>query len=354
MNAVEGESSIVPKLRPSPIPSRIVRSAGAVVWRPRKGVSLPAVGEVVDPEQIEVLVVHRPRYDDWSWPKGKAELNEPLIVAGAREVEEETGVVVSMGAPLTTQRYRLGSGHTKEVHYWVGTAVSHPAVERGRVPVAPASAKEIDCARWMSVERAHGVLTRRGDRRLLDEVVARAQAGDLVTLTVALVRHGSAIARSQWSQVEATRPLSRTGGRQAVVAADVLSAVGVERLLTSPWVRCERTLEVYSALTGLPVVTAEDLTEDVLEREPKAASRVVKQILRRPAAPIAVCSHRPVLPLLFKPLLKISSNQMRRQFPQEDPYLRPGQVLVAHVAYGGGQARVFALQTHQPFTSSMS
>lgn len=350
----EGESCTVPKLRPSPIPSRIVRSAGAVVWRPRKGNPMPAVGEAIAPQDMEVLVVHRPRYDDWSWPKGKAEVNEPLIVAGVREVEEETGVLVAMGAPLTTQRYRLGSGHTKEVHYWVGTVVSHPAVQRGRAPVVPASQKEIDNASWVSVERAHELLTRRGDRRLLDEVTARALSGDLRTVTLALVRHGSSVSRSQWPEDEGSRPLARAGGRQAVVAAQVLSALGVERVLSSSWARCRRTLEVYSSLTGLPLVETHDLTEDAVAAEPKVASRVVKQVLRRPGAPIAVCSHRPVFPALLKPLLKASSNQMRRQFPAEDPYLRPGQILVAHLAYGEGDPRVFALQAHQPFFSSMS
>lgn len=344
----------MPKLRPSPIPSRIVRSAGAVVWRPRKGSVMPAVGEAISPRDIEVLVVHRPRYDDWSWPKGKAEINEPLIVAGVREVEEETGVLVAMGAPLTTQRYRLGSGHTKEVHYWVGTEVTHPAVQRGRSPVVPATIKEIDNASWVSVERAHELLTRRGDRRLLDEVTARALAGDLCTVTVALVRHGSAVSRRHWPEGESTRPLARGGGRQAVIVAGVLSALGVERVLSSSWARCQRTLAVYSALTGLPLVDTPDLTEDAAAADPKVASRVIKQILRRPGGPIAVCSHRPVLPSLFKPLVKVSSNQMRRQFPTEDPYLRPGQVLVAHVAYGEGEARVVALQAHQPFFSSMS
>ena len=91
------------------------------MWRfvdpERRGVP----GQVIVPEDIEVLMVHRPRYKDWSWPKGKTEANEPIICAAIREVEEETSASVILGAPLTTQRYRLGSGQTKEVRYWVGT-----------------------------------------------------------------------------------------------------------------------------------------------------------------------------------------------------------------------------------------
>ncbi|MDO5722449.1 MAG: NUDIX domain-containing protein [Actinomycetaceae bacterium] len=338
----------MPKLRPSPIPSRIVRSAGAVVWRPRKKAPKPAPGQCVDARDIEVLMVHRPRYDDWSWPKGKAELNEPLLVAGAREVEEETGVVVAMGAPLTTQRYRLGSGHTKEVHYWVGTVVDSGAVARGRAPVVPAPSKEIDKVRWVPALDARDMLTRRGDRRLLDELLSHATNGDLCTVTVALVRHGSAVSRSSWEGGEATRPLTRSGGRQSLVLADVLSALGVQRLLTSPWARCERTFIPYSAVTGLRLVRAEELTEAALEADSKSAQKVMKKLLRHPGGPIAVCSHRPVLPGLVKPLLKASSNQVRRDFPSDDPLLHPGQVLAAHVSFSGGEARVVAVQTHQP------
>ena len=122
-----------------------MRSAGALVWRFADPGRVDVVGEAVDPADIEVLMVHRPRYRDWSWPKGKAEPGEPIVVAAVREVEEETGIAVILGVPLATQRYRLGSGHTKEVHYWVGAPVPAGSVaERLRAPVVPAPRGEID------------------------------------------------------------------------------------------------------------------------------------------------------------------------------------------------------------------
>ena len=176
---------------PAPRPQRLVRSAGALVWRFTDPARVAVPGEPIDPSDIEVLMVHRPRYHDWSWPKGKTENGESLVAAAVREVEEETGQIVTLGVPLTTQRYRLGGGQTKEVHYWVGTPVpTGHASERLRAPVARAPRTEIDQTAWTSPERAADMLTRRGDRRLLADIVARAREGRLVTTTLLVLHPG--------------------------------------------------------------------------------------------------------------------------------------------------------------------
>lgn len=178
---------------PAPRPQRLVRSAGALVWRFTDPARVARPGEPIDPADIEVLMVHRPRYHDWSWPKGKAENGEPLLAAAVREVEEETGQIITLGAPLTTQRYRLGGGQTKEVHYWVGTPLpADAAAARLRAPAARAPRTEIDQTRWASPEAASDMLTRRGDRRLLADLVARASEGRLVTSTILILRPGPA------------------------------------------------------------------------------------------------------------------------------------------------------------------
>ena len=178
---------------PAPRPQRLVRSAGALVWRFADPTRVAVPGEPIDPADIEVLMVHRPRYHDWSWPKGKAENGEPLVAAAVREVEEETGQVITLGVPLTTQRYRLGGGQTKEVHYWVGTPLpaDDPAT-RLRAPVARAPRTEIDQTTWATPEAAADMLTRRGDRRLLADLVARTREGRLVTSTIIVLRPGAA------------------------------------------------------------------------------------------------------------------------------------------------------------------
>ena len=179
---------------PAPRPQRLVRSAGALVWRFTDPARVAVPGEPIDPADIEVLMVHRPRYHDWSWPKGKTENGESLVAAAVREVEEETGQIITLGAPLTTQRYRLGGGQTKEVHYWVGTPVpAGHASERLRAPVARAPRTEIDQTAWTSPERAADMLTRRGDRRLLADIVARAREGRLVTTMLLVLRPGQGL-----------------------------------------------------------------------------------------------------------------------------------------------------------------
>src|SRR5690625_3176103 len=94
---------------------REVLAAGAVVWR--------VVGR-----RLEVLLIHRPRYDDWSWPKGKLDSkDEPLPLCAVREVQEETGVPVLLGAKLPTVRYKLPGGAKKEI----GRASCRERVEIG-------------------------------------------------------------------------------------------------------------------------------------------------------------------------------------------------------------------------------
>ncbi|MCI1641504.1 MAG: NUDIX domain-containing protein [Actinomyces sp.] len=344
------------KSSPSPVPSRLVRAGGAVTWRLRSGArALP--GQSLDPADLEVLLVHRPRYGDWSWPKGKAELNEPLPVTAVREVEEETGQVVALGAPLTTQRYRLGSGQTKEVHYWVGTPLEEGAALRTRRPVEGASHREIDARRWVSPSRARALLTRRGDRRLLTEVVARAESGTLITSVVALLRHAKAVSRSSWEGDEAERPLTRLGVQQAIDLIDMLSAFGVEQIVSSPWLRCASTVGPYATAAGLAVDARPELTEDAAASDPLPASRVMEQLASGAPAPVVVCAHRPTLPVLMEPLAACAPTRVQADLPRESPWLSTAEMLVAHVARAsrvaasaGDGAVVTAVERHATYT----
>ena len=307
---------------PAPRPQRLVRSAGALVWRFTDPARVAVPGEPIDPSDIEVLMVHRPRYHDWSWPKGKTENGESLVSAAVREVEEETGQIVTLGAPLTTQRYRLGGGQTKEVHYWVGTPVpTGHASERLRAPVARAPRTEIDQTAWTSPERAADMLTRRGDRRLLADIVARAREGRLVTTTLlvlhpgqgepphldeagdahasassgssvssggsavpgaaaapaqprpaptpamvasAAARRAAQVEKASAKKAEAARepvdpPLSRFGVRQAFDLIDLLSSFGVARAFASPAARARQSLTPWASMGGGSVTLVDSL-----------------------------------------------------------------------------------------------
>jgi 8-oxo-dGTP diphosphatase len=128
----------------------VVRAAGGIVLR--RGDS-----------GWQVLLVHRPRYDDWSLPKGKADPGEPAEQTALREVEEETGLRCNLGAPAGSTRYRDSKGRDKVVHYWL----MEPGSEADAADGAFEPNDEVDEVRWCSIAEATNQLTYAHDRRLL-------------------------------------------------------------------------------------------------------------------------------------------------------------------------------------------
>lgn len=320
--------------RPKPPGMKIVQAAGAVIWRLAEdaqtyaGTSIPKTAD-----DIDVMIVHRPKYNDWSWPKGKREIGEPLIACATREVEEETGLAVRLQTPLTTQRYRLGSRVTKAVYYWVGCLDIGQVAVRGRAPVTPASKREIDEIRWVSPHAALDLLTRRGDRRLLEEVMMKIDSGTLVTTPFIVMRHGKAISRKKWTEGEASRPLSREGVHEIRNCGEIFSAYGVEHLQTSPWRRCLSTAGAYAAVVGADVDIINEATEAAFEDDPNALSEHIRRQLRKVVRePVAFIAHRPTLPAIFDQIMKLTSPLVASKIPNKDPYLVTGEMLVAHVA----------------------
>src|SRR5690625_7203225 len=115
--------------------AQVVHAAGAVVWRVRR-------------ERLEVLLIQRPSYDDWSWPKGKPRKREPLPACAIREVNEETGVEVVLGAPLPKVKYRLANGKRKINSYWAAQPAASEEPVAARAEVEPAPPSEVDEAGW--------------------------------------------------------------------------------------------------------------------------------------------------------------------------------------------------------------
>ena len=204
-----------------------------------------------------VLLVHRPKYDDWSFPKGKLDRGEHATAAAVREVEEETGVRVRLGVPLRSQRYPIRVG-TKLVHYWVGRAVGDGDVG-GYEPNA-----EIDEVAWFPIDKARRRLTYEFDIDTLDEALAHAQK----TRTLVILRHSQARSRKAWRADDRERPLLATGKHQAERLVPVLSAYDVRRLVSSSSTRCVQTLEPYAAATGRKLRTDDQLSEE--DASPKA------------------------------------------------------------------------------------
>src|SRR3954452_1915291 len=104
-----------------------------------------SAGAVVSRKGPDVLLVHRPKYDDWSFPKGKLDPGEHVTTAAVREVAEETGLDVRLGPPLRDQEYAVAPGW-KKVHYWVARTVDADDVS-GYRPNA-----EVDAVEWVPLD----------------------------------------------------------------------------------------------------------------------------------------------------------------------------------------------------------
>ena len=219
----------------------LVTAAGAVVLRRASGRS-------------QVLLVHRPKYDDWSFPKGKVDPHEPVRTAAVREVLEETGVHIRLGPPLADQSYLFGPSRdrTKVVHYWVGRARGEDDV-RTYAPNA-----EIDEVRWVDVEAARALLTYPRDRVTLTEALPFARK----TQPLVVVRHAQARNRETWKGNDRERTLTKYGERQSDRLPPVLEAYGIERLVSSSSRRCWTTLVPYGVAADLKIEVTDDLSEE--------------------------------------------------------------------------------------------
>lgn len=373
-----------------------VLAAGALVWRLKN-------------DKLQVLVVHRPRYDDWSFPKGKAEPGESMVLTAIREVAEETGRQIVLGRYLGKARRRLVSGRKKRTLYWAAQVLPEAGPGEGlRAAVKPASKREIDKVRWWKVEKAARKLTHADDKRLLARLVDWYESGQLQVHSLVLVRHAKAVSRATWGygiNSEITRPLVMGRGQaQARDVAALLSAYGVGELVSSPWKRCVDTLAPYAHGCGLDLRSDEAFTEvsalmapelmqasfrDLLERgsaltglpgrgpagpqgrasapegrlEPEAVGPqgrepglalagqagpgaagppepgvagppepvCTPQDPPEPSYPLALCVHRPCLPLLFETLREYMGPELATKLPDSDPWLRPGQAVVVHL-----------------------
>ena len=307
-----------------------VLAAGALVWRLKN-------------DKLQVLVVHRPRYDDWSFPKGKAEPGESMVLTAIREVAEETGRQIVLGRYLGKARRRLVSGRKKRTLYWAAQVLPEAGPGEGlRAAVKPASKREIDKVRWWKVKKAARKLTHADDKRLLARLVDWYESGQLQVHSLVLVRHAKAVSRATWGygiNSEITRPLVMGRGQaQARDVAALLSAYGVGELVSSPWRRCVDTLAPYAHGCGLDLHSDEAFTEVSALTAPELMQASFRDLLERgsggepePSYPLALCVHRPCLPLLFETLREYMGPELATKLPDSDPWLRPGQAVVVHL-----------------------
>ena len=261
-----------------PVAPRVVAAAGGAVWRPAPDGA------------TEVALVHRPRYDDWSLPKGKLHAGEHGLTAAVREIGEETGLSVVAGRRSLQVRYPVVEG-TKRVDYWVMRAVGGEFEPND----------EVDELRWLPVAAAAGLCSHEQDRDVLADLV-RTDVPLMPTLV--LVRHGRAGNRSDWDGPDDLRPLDARGRAQAQRLALVLPAFGPRDLLSAPPVRCRQTVEPLAEHLGLDVRAAPELGEDGFERDPEAGFAAVERMLAPRDQPgvTVVCSQGGAIPSVLRAL----------------------------------------------------
>lgn len=311
-----------------------VHAAGALVWRERG-------------RALEVLLIHRPSYDDWSWPKGKPRKKETLPACAIREVKEETGVEVRLGVPLPTVKYSLSNGKRKTNWYWAAQPTSDAPAVRARPEVDPAPASEVDEAVWVDAVTALKMLTRRSDREPLKALLDLYADDRLRTWSVLITRHGAAKKRTAWAGGEATRPLTPTGVKQADSLITLFAAYGARAVLTSPWARCAQTVQPYADAARVPMETHPCLSEEGAHAEPKDVRRLLLATFDV-GQDVVVCTHRPVLPTVLEAARRCAPYRVQEGFPEEDPYLRTGEALILHLApRPGKRSRIIAVETHR-------
>lgn len=301
-----------------------VVAAGVVCWR------------IVD-RRPRVLLVHRTQHKDVSLPKGKVDPGELLPQTAVRELLEETGLDVALGAPLGRVEYDLPGGRPKVVHYWSAEVHDHQ-LERARFRAND----EIAAVEWLPIGKAIKKVSYEHDADILRVLAARLKADLARTFPVVVARHGKAVPPGTWDGPDATRPLLHRGADQAAAIAPAIAAFAPERIVSSTAARCVATVTPLSELTGVPVKQSAAISQEAYEFGQSRVPDVVAKRLKR-KVPAVLCSHGPVIPHIVREIA-------RRTGSSESPALRhamtpeTGEFTVLHVAVGS--PRLVAVESH--------
>ena len=251
---------------------KAVLAAGAVLWRTNGSAAAP-----------EVAVIHRPRYDDWSLPKGKVDPGETEPVTAVREVKEETGYTSHLGRRLAAVSYPVEQG-VKKVRYWAARQIDGD--------FAPNA--EVDELVWLPVTAAMQRVGYPHDRKVL----RRFAKHPADTQTILIVRHGTAGSKARYRGDDRQRPLDKRGRAQAESLVEQLLAFGADRLFAADRLRCYQTLEPLAQKLGVPVSNEPTLTEEAYAENRRAARHRVLEIAAGGGTPV-ICSQGKVIPYLI-------------------------------------------------------
>jgi 8-oxo-dGTP diphosphatase len=312
-------------------------AAGAVLWR-----------EVN--KQLMVAVIHRARYDDWSFAKGKLDPGETLPETAVREIAEETGLKIKLGIHLDVIRYTVANGTPKEVHYWA-SRVTDSALANSKFKPS----EEVASVEWRTPDEARKVLSYDFDQKLLRQVEALFALGDLATKPVIILRHAKATPRADWrggkNVEDGKRPLLPFGFTQAKSLIPLLTAFAPKRIITSPWERCKTTVAPYGAARKIKVIERSQLSEFGNAKGPKRTANVVEDVIEDGRSSI-ICTHRPALPTILETLGKFGTKEQAAKI-LEAHTLKPADMLVVHLSMAKRKAKrhIVSIETYSPFAT---
>ena len=306
----------------------VVVAAGAVCWRIVKG-------------KVNVLLVHRNERADVSLPKGKVDPGETPPQTAVREIEEETGLRVALGAPLGSIEYALGGGREKIVHYWAAEVSDDVHASSSFSPN-----REIAAVEWLPTDKARNALSYERDREVLDRFAALVDSGRVRTFAIIAVRHGKAVPPESWDGPDATRPLLHRGLDQAASIAPAIAAFQPAKLISSTATRCQSTLDPLATLTSLPVSLTADISQDAWENNSARVQKIIRRRLEKRITAV-LCSHGPVLPEIIDAIASetgsASDSSLRRA-----AMLSTGEFSVLHISAEHPEGGLVAVETHSP------
>ena len=248
--------------------SRTIYAAGAVLWRSG------------DRKTVEIAVIHRPRYDDWSLPKGKVDSGETEPVTAVREVCEETGHRAHLGRRIAAVSYPVEEG-IKNVRYWAARSIGGQFIPT----------KEVDELVWLPVPEAIKKVVYPHDRKVL----RRFAKGPADTQTVLVVRHATAGSKSRFSGDDSNRPLDKRGRAQAEALVAQLLAFGATDVYAADRLRCHQTVEPLAEELGVEICNEPTLTAEAYANDRKPGRRRVVEIAAAGRTPV-ICTQGEVIP----------------------------------------------------------
>ena len=292
----------------------MIRAAGALLWR-----------ETPD-QNIEIALIHRPRYGDWTLPKGKIESGETALQCAYRELFEETGIKAKFTRQLGSVEYDE-NGLRKRVIFWSAQCAMDAS--------AFVSNEEVDQLRWLTPDEAAEEATYATDVEMISNFLAEERHTD----TLIILRHTKALERGDWDEPDSQRTLDEVGFDQAQLLIKHLEPFAIDEVYTSDYTRCVQTVTPFAHARGLTITSVPSLNEETFYEDPTRAVSFANA-LKQDEMNILICSHNPVIPTMLRGILntKLKNKDLIK--------LEPGDAWIVHRIKGEIVALDYLSITH--------